>query len=138
MGAVVVVIDASVAVLWLVEQPGSEQAAEWLRKFADDPDLFVAPDLLRFEVHGALARLQPKRNSRWAAECWDLFQRIAIPLHPTTDELFLRAIELSRELRIGGYDAVYLAHAEALRVPWLTADARILRQLARDRRLRAL
>ena len=56
----------------------------------------------------------------------------------TDRKLFDRALELSFELRIAGYDAVYVAHAEALGCPWLTADRRILRRLGKDSRIRAL
>ena len=42
------------------------------------------------------------------------------------------------DVRIAGYDAVYVAHAEALRVPWLTADRRVLRRLGKDARVQAL
>jgi predicted nucleic acid-binding protein len=53
-------------------------------------------------------------------------------------DLFSRALELSREIEMGGYDALYLAHAEALRIPWLTADGKVLRRLGNDERVRAL
>jgi predicted nucleic acid-binding protein len=56
----------------------------------------------------------------------------------TDAKLFDRALALSAELRIAGYDAVYVAHAEALGVPWLTADRRVLRRLAKDARVQAL
>jgi hypothetical protein len=35
-------------------------------------------------------------------------------------------------------DAIYLAHVEAIGAPWLTADARILRRLGKDERVRPL
>lgn len=133
-----VVLDASVALRWFVSQPGSDAAAEWLKSFAADPDIFVAPDLLRFEVHGALARLQTSQDSAWAGTCFDRFDRLGVRTLPTTLALFRRAMELSRTLRIGGYDAVYLAHAESIDVPWLTADGRVLRRLEKDKRVRAL
>jgi predicted nucleic acid-binding protein len=132
------VLDASVALRWFVDQPGSDEAAAWLRRFADDPELFVGPDLLRFEVHGGLARLQAARDADWAPTAFARFDRLGIRTLPTTAPLFARALNLSRELSVAGYDAVYLAHAEALSVPWLTADRRVLRRLARDPRVRAL
>lgn len=132
------VLDASVVLRWFTTQPGSEVADPWLRRFVTEPDLFVAPDLLRFEVHGALARLQPKRDPTWAQRAFERFDRLGVRMVPTTLDLFQRALSLSRELSIAGYDAMYLAHAESLGVPWLTADEKVVRRLGEDRRVHAL
>jgi predicted nucleic acid-binding protein len=133
-----VVVDASVALRWFVDQPGHDVAAAWLRRFATDPELFVAPDLLHLEVYGGLARLQPPREPGWAIGCFQRLERLGIRTLPTTLPLFERGLALSRELRIGGYDALYLAHAEDLGIPWLTADVRVLRRLKDDPRIRPL
>lgn len=133
-----VVVDASVVLRWFVEQEGHEEATSWLRRFVVDPELLVAPDLLRFEVHGALARLTPKRDPGWARRSFERFDRVGIRALSTDRKLFDRALALSAELRIAGYDAVYIAHAEALGVPWLTADRRVLRRLGKDARVQAL
>jgi predicted nucleic acid-binding protein len=39
---------------------------------------------------------------------------------------------------MGGHDALYLAQAESLGFAWLTADAKVLRRLRGDRRIRPL
>jgi predicted nucleic acid-binding protein len=135
---VTVVVDASVVLRWFVDQPGSEAAAAWLRRFAGQPDLLLAPDLLRFEVHGGLARLQPRREPGWAATCFERFDRLGLRTVPTSLALFRRALELSRALGVAGYDAVYLAHAESLGLRWLTADRKVLRRLGRDSRVMPL
>jgi predicted nucleic acid-binding protein len=133
-----VVVDASVVLRWFVQQQGFDAAEAWLQRFVDDPDLLVAPDLLRFEVHGALARLSPRRDPSWSRRCFRRFERLGLRMLSTDALLFDRALELATELRIGGYDALYVAHAEALGVPWLTADQRIVRRLAKDPRVKAL
>jgi predicted nucleic acid-binding protein len=132
------VVDASVVLRWFVTQPGHEAAARWLRRFLDDPAALVGPDLLRFEVFGGLCRLQPKRDPAWAARSFARFDRLGLPTLPTTMADLDRAFGLTRALRIAGYDAVYLAHAERLRTRWLTADARALRRLAGDARVQPL
>src|SRR5213075_1103019 len=121
----------SVVVRWFVQQQGFEAAESWLRRFIADPDLLLAPDLLRFEVHGALARLAPRRDAGWSRRSFQRFERLGLRMVSTDAVLFDRALELAAELRIAGYDALYVAHAEALGVPWLTADQRILRHLAK-------
>jgi predicted nucleic acid-binding protein len=131
-------VDASVVVRWFTTHEGHERALVWFQKFIDHPDLLAGPDLLRFEVHGALARLAPRRDPEWARRAFDRFQRLGVRMLATDSALFDRALELSATLRIAGYDAVYLAHAEALKAPWLTADQRILRRLGGDARIQAL
>jgi predicted nucleic acid-binding protein len=133
-----VVVDASVVLRWFVTQPGHEEAVAWLLKFASEPDLLVAPDLLRFEVFGGLCRLQPAKKGDWAQTCFQRFDRLGMRSVPTTLGVFERATELSRTLRVSGYDAIYLAHAESLGTRWLTADSKALRRLAKDRRVLAL
>jgi predicted nucleic acid-binding protein len=133
-----VVVDASVVLRWFVRQDGYEAAEDWLRRFIANPSLLVAPDLLRFEVHGAMARLGPRRDPAWSHRSFERFNRLGLRMLSTDLALFDRALTLARELSIAGYDALYVAHAEALGVPWLTADARILRRLAKDKRVRAL
>ena len=131
-------LDASVALRWFVDQPGSEAAAHWLKRFASEPKLLIAPDILRFELFGGLSRLQPRQGKGWAARCFMRFDRLGVRTLASTKTLFERALELAYDIRMGGYDALYLAHAESLGIPWLTADAKVLRRLKGDARLHPL
>ena len=133
-----VLLDASVALRWFVDQPGREAAASWLVRFVHEPELLIAPDLLRFEVYGALARLQQRQEPGWAERCFRRLDALGIRTLPTTRALFDRGHALARSLRVGGYDALYLAHAEALGIRWLTADERAVRQLGEDPRVQRL
>lgn len=131
----IAVLDASVAVRWFTDQPGHEAAAEWLRGFTRGDHDFVGPELLWLEVLGGLARLQRGREAGWAERSYRRFDRLGVRSARTTLDLCTRALDLSRTLALGGYDAVYLAHAERLGVPWLTADERALRRLEGDSRV---
>lgn len=133
-----VVLDASVAVGWFTDQPHSAAAVPWLRALARAPHDLAVPDLLPFEVLGAFARLDQRRDPGWPARAYERFLALPLRVVATTPTIASRSLELSRTLRIAGWDAVYLAHAEALGVPWLTADRKILRRLARDPRVAAL
>jgi predicted nucleic acid-binding protein len=124
---------------WFVAQePGAAAALRWLERFAEDADALVAPDLLRFELLGGLARLQRDREGGWAERAFDRFERLGMRLLPTDITIARRALELSRALAIGGYDAVYLAHAESLGTSWLTADEKASKRMRGDPRVTAL
>jgi predicted nucleic acid-binding protein len=133
-----VVLDASVVVGWFTHQPHSEDAIPWLAALLAEPRAFLVPDLLPHEVLGALARIGAKQPAGWAVRAYERFLALPMRTVPTTPAISLRALELSRNLRVGGWDAVYLAHAETAGVPWLTADRRVLRRLAKDTRVAPL
>jgi predicted nucleic acid-binding protein len=130
------VLDASVAVSWFAREPGREGAMRWLDRFEDDPDLFVVPDLFAFETLGAFARLAASLGETWARESLTRLRALEIPVMGTTDIVLDRALALAVELRLGGYDAIYLAHADATGWPWLTADEKAIRRLKGDARVR--
>ena len=133
------IVDASVVLRWFAPQePGNAEAKRWLARFTEDADLFVAPDLIRFEVLGGLARLQSTQDENWAERSFSRFERLGLRLLPTDTALVGRALQLSRELKVAGYDALYIAHAESLGISWLTADQRMARRLAGDPRIEPL
>lgn len=129
------VVDASVVVRWFAGQEGHEAAKAWLRRLAEDPLLLVAPDLLRFELFGVLARLQPRGDAGWAERSLERFEALGLRTLPTTLPMYRRSFELARTLLISGWDAIYLAHAESLSTAWLTADHKALGRLAGDPRI---
>jgi predicted nucleic acid-binding protein len=133
-----VVLDASVVVGWFTAQPHSRAAEPWLHALVRDPRSIGVPDLLSFELLGALARVGARQPEGWSRRAYERF--LALPLRPlaTTRAIAGRALELSATLRIAGWDAVYLAHAEAAGVPWLTADRKVVRRLRGDARLAPL
>ncbi len=110
-----VVIDASVATKWLIEEPDSEMAARFLLE-----DL-IAPAILRLECANALLRrlrlgqLSLDETARRVAE---------IPTLPVQLEAVdeSAACDLALQLRHPVYDCVYLALARRRELPLVTAD----------------
>ena len=120
------VIDASVAVKWFVEEPGTSAARDQLAAGAR----LVAPDLVIAEVCNALwARVCrggiEKAQARMAV---DLVPRYFEELTPTAG-LRERAFEIALELGHPIYDCFYLALAESRRTQVVTADGRLLMRL---------
>jgi predicted nucleic acid-binding protein len=117
------IVDASVAIKWLIEEPDSS-AADQLLDAAHD---FLAPELIIAEVISA-AWKQRRLGSIDDAQFDDIVIRIADgpidyrPLRP----LASRAAALARDLDHPIYDCLYLALAEVEDTTMVTADRRLI------------
>jgi predicted nucleic acid-binding protein len=113
-----VVIDASVLVdALLVAGPARERLAN---------DNLQAPELIDAELLSVLRRLvlADKLPEGHALQALATAQRLGLRRHPSRS-LWPRAWELRTNL--SAYDALYVALAERLDAPLLTADARLSR-----------
>jgi predicted nucleic acid-binding protein len=116
-----VIIDASVALKWVVDEKGSEAAA------ALAGTSLSAPDLLLVECANALwaktrrGELTPDE----ARERVRVLARSPVRLVPLPD-LVPAAAELAEELTHPVYDCLYLALAIRHRSPLITADRRFV------------
>ena len=117
------VVDASVALKWVVEEEESEAALALKGR-----DL-AAPSLLRVEAANALRTLAARRAITPAAalNLLSLLQEAPVTLIEPDDALERRALEIALELGHPVYDCVYLALAERMERPLITADGRLLR-----------
>ena len=116
------IVDASVAVKWVVDEPGSDQA---LSLYADEDDL-VAPTLILAEVGNALWKKYRKAlvTERQVKLALDSLPRFFDRLCELPD-LAPRAGELALRLDQPIYDCFYLALAERETAALVTADARL-------------
>jgi predicted nucleic acid-binding protein len=123
----VIVVDASVAVKWLLPEAGSDAA----RRLFDSGDELLGPALIRVEVAAAVARKSrfgeiDARDAATAAELW--FQSIhdgLVTLLPHEVDL-PRGFRLALELRHPVQDCLYLALAERLGAELFTADRKFV------------
>jgi len=117
-----IVVDASVAVKWLISERDEDAAENLLRSEQE----VVGPLLLRVEVAAAVARKAryreiPEAEAAAAIELWAAILRGDIDLFAEDDDLH-RALKLSLELDHPLQDCIYLALAERLDAPLITAD----------------
>jgi predicted nucleic acid-binding protein len=125
------VVDASVAIKWFVDEPASTQAAGLLRHPLSAPDL-LAPECANV-LWKKVARAELSLDE---AEVIALaLQNAAITLHATRG-LLATAMRIACELGCAAYDCFYLALAQELRQPLVTADLRLLRHARADRAAR--
>lgn len=117
------VLDASVLVKVLTLEPGSPQAKALV---AIEPQL-ATPQLARLEVAGALSKKVryhdlPIAQARAALAAFDAYDLEIVP----DVGLVARAMEISVEMKHAIQDCVYLALAEGLGCPLVTADQKFV------------
>ena len=124
-----VVVDASLAVKWLVEEDDSDKAHAALQSWVAQDITRIAPYLMPFEVANALHR-RVLRGELSVADSTRLIGRLLesrLELHQPPG-LHVRALQLASPLnQSAAYDAHYLALAEGLDCELWTADERFYR-----------
>lgn len=126
------VVDASVAVKWVFDEAGSDQARSLLRDTLKGNAEVFAPPLLASEVTNAI--FQQQRRGRISASDGHraLAALFAIPFElvsPAT--LYRDALDLARHYGLRAtYDAQYLALALLLDAEFWTADERLFTALS--------
>jgi len=120
------VIDASIAVKWVIEEAGTSEALLLRRRTR-----LVAPDLLTAECANILWK-KVRRDEITADEALvagRLLVRSGIDLRPMSS-LLEATTQLALRLDHAAYDCLYLVLAEREKCPFVTADDRLLRKLA--------
>lgn len=125
------VIDASVAVRWLIEEEAHPHADEVLEKIVDEPERFAVPELFSFEVFAVLQRIHPSGLEAFRKGIIPVLQG-GILRQPMTESL---AVKANRFIKLGltGYDACYAALAKDLKGLWLTFDKRAHRIIRKEK-----
>ena len=124
-----VVVDASLAVKWLVEEDDTDKAHAALQSWVARDIARIAPHLMPFEVANALHR----RVVRGELNVGDSTRMMARLLESRLEfhqppGLHVRALQLASQLKqSAAYDAHYLALAESVGCELWTADERFYR-----------
>jgi predicted nucleic acid-binding protein len=129
-----VVVDASLALKWTIEEPYSAEARALLANWHNNQRRLLAPALFLYEVSNVLAKRmrrgqlvleQAKERLRFLVDNGPLLRQAA--------ETHFRALEFAVQLRLpSAYDARYLALAEFQRCECWTADERLWNSVKKE------
>jgi predicted nucleic acid-binding protein len=114
------VVDASVAAKWLAPEADSH----WAEALLDDE--LIAPDLLFAEVGNILWKKQLRGEIDSSAAMLGARWLLQVPLqvHDSAG-LLADALALAQQLQHPAYDCFYLALAQRVDAPLVTADRRL-------------
>ena len=114
------IIDASVAIKWMIADECHPSAETILAKVVEAPILFAVPELFGFEVLSVLLRIHPEGMHAFTKGIVPILQS-GIFRQPMTEELAVQA-NVYVKSGLTGYDACYAALAKMLGGIWLTFD----------------
>jgi len=126
------VIDASFGIKFVIEEDHSIKVREYLWPVLYNPRSPVyVPDLFFSECANILWKLVHRGiiTPDDAAQNCQALLKLMLPVRSGT-ELMARAIAIGISYNVSAYEASYLALAEQLHLPMLTADNRLAGQMA--------
>ncbi len=117
------VLDASAAVRFLLDQEGADQVADRL----EEAGQVLAPAFQMVEVANVLWKVA-RSGALTAAEAWERLETLADLVDEAVDdrELLADSLALAIELQHPVYDCLYLALARRLDARLLSFDRRLL------------
>ena len=118
-----IVVDASVAVKWFIDEPGTNAAEAVL----SGSETLIAPALIRVEVAAAITRKVrlgeiEVREAEEACRLWIAALSSGVPILSPDEDNIVSAIELAIQIRHPLQDCLYLALAHRVEGTLLTAD----------------
>lgn len=125
-----VVVDASLAIKWLLPEPDSTSALALRRRWDNHGIAPAAPDFLLIEVHNVLWKKLTRGDITPDAPILSAAPTFGLDLNwfPAAP-LLAGAWELAVRCQVSIYDALYGSLAQYLRAPLYTADEALARRL---------
>ena len=124
------VVDSSVAFKWVVTENDSDKALLLRDDFRNGLVELIAPDVFPIEVGHGLTRAERQGRIAFGSAIRLLRDILnTLPLLHLPLPILLRAVEISSMLRVGVYDCLYLALAEAEQCELVTADDKLVNRL---------
>lgn len=121
-----IVVDASVALKWVVTEPGSDEASRLLTRANDDSLSLIAPEHLLGEVGNGLRKrvAQGVLLADDAVAALDAIVALPLELIGGSDR-WIRSLRAALDWGVTTYDALYVLLALDLPAELITADLRL-------------
>jgi len=133
-----VCVDSSIALKWVLQEDGSEEAERLLARWQQEQQKMVAPAHFYVEISSVLRQRTLRTGSDHlepgeALDALVILLDSGVMIHSSLPNLCCRALSLAEELgQPTTYDAHYLALAESEGCEFWTADDRLY-QAVRER-----
>ena len=125
-----IILDSSVIAKWFFPEEDSDIALGIKERFASGKLSITIPVLLYYEINNILrtgakfARI----NSNDILKTYQSFLNLNFIAYSTAD-LLVKTLEIALKYDISSYDASYIALAEHLQIPFLTADQKLINKV---------
>ncbi len=116
-----VVIDASVALAVLLDEPGSLDVERSIRRWAESGRAIVVPSHFWLEVVNRLGRI-PGSSGQGTLGALHRLDTMELETIESSRSLLVQVIDRVERFRLTAYDAMYLALAESLDAELATFD----------------
>lgn len=125
------VVDASVAVKWVLPEPGSGRARRLLERAARSDTQFLAPDIFVGEVANVIWKRCRLRGELLEDEAREALSALlgTLPEIIPSATLVAQAFELALSFRRPVYDCIYVALALRDGCPLVTSDLALARSM---------
>lgn len=125
------VIDASVALKWFVEEINTEKALEILNHITEKA-LPIVPSLFFYEIANIL-RYKPEFGIKDIKEINSVLTNLGFRVEPLEGELADLTVELAFQHGITIYDASYIAISNKRKCDFVTADEKLSKKITGEK-----
>ena len=122
------VLDASVVIKWFLQEKSSKEALYYRQQHLEGKVALAAPALLPFEIINVLCT-KPETGLPTIIDAIKVYRFSGITEYFLTEELAKAAATLSKNYKISVYDAAYVALAQNVGCPFITADQNLYRKV---------
>jgi len=129
----ILILDASVAVKWYVEEELREQALALRHDYYEEKLLLISQPLLLYEVANAL-RYHPTLSSEDVMTAIDSLLAMQFNLITLGKNEAEAAVKIAFDENLSMYDATYLALADITGTQIVTADESFYKKLSTERK----
>jgi len=125
------VVDASVALKWLINEDYSDRAKLLLLRFGSGLVELYAPELLKLEVANGLRKYFVKKliSEEQLITLYSLFSDIDIEYINHSIDLIMNSIKYAIVNDVTFYDALYIVLAKNMNGLFITADDKLMRKI---------